>query len=40
MGGEEHEAKLFFSLGRYDGIERWRDFLGVFWGVGAERERM
>lgn len=31
MGGEEHEVKLFFSLARYDAIERWRDLLGVFW---------
>ena len=30
MGGEEHEVKLFFSLARYDAIERWRDLLGVF----------
>ncbi len=30
MGGEEHEVKLFFSRGRYDAIERWRDLLGFF----------
>ena len=30
MGWDEHEVKLFFSRGRYDGIERWRDLLGVF----------
>jgi len=31
MGGEDHKVKLFFSRGRYDAIERWRDLLGVFW---------